>query len=138
MDTWSNDQLKLMALGGNKKLRAYFQNYDLNDESIEQKYLTRAAEYYRIQLRQGSEGIVYADKKPSYELGREQVPAEEMRSPEEIMQNNPPFQGGMDEDEANYALYPDMSKFKNTASSYLSWASEKAKENVYHASDVAK
>lgn len=34
MDTWSEKQLKLMALGGNKKLREFFQNYDLNDESV--------------------------------------------------------------------------------------------------------
>ena len=61
-----------------------------------------------------------------------------MRSPEEIMQNNPPFQGGMDEDENQYKVYPDVTKLKSTASSYLSWASEKAKENVYYASDVAK
>lgn len=51
MDTWSNEQLKMMALGGNKRLRAFFQNYDLNEESVELRFTTRAAEYYRLQLR---------------------------------------------------------------------------------------
>lgn len=138
MDTWTNDQLKHMALGGNKKLRAYFQNYDLNDESVEQRYTTRAAEFYRLQLRAMCESIPFGDKKPSYELGREQIPAEEMRSPEEIMHNNPPFQGGMDDSDNNYTMVPDVNRVAATASSYLSWASEKAKENVYYASDIAK
>ena len=52
MDTWSNEQLKMMAMGGNKKLRDFFQSYDLNEESVEVRYTTRAAEYYRLQLRQ--------------------------------------------------------------------------------------
>ena len=34
MDTWLEQQLKLMALGGNKKLQEHFQKYDLNDEEI--------------------------------------------------------------------------------------------------------
>jgi len=34
MDTWSEKQLRLMALGGNKKLKAFFDNYDLNEESV--------------------------------------------------------------------------------------------------------
>lgn len=45
------------------------------------------------------------------------------------MHNNPPFQGGMDYDN-NYALYPDVNKVAQTASTYLSWASEKATENA--------
>ena len=52
------------------------------------------------------------------------------------MQNNPPFQGGDDYDN-NYTLYPDVSKVANTASSYLSWASEKALENASYAKQVA-
>lgn len=91
MDTWSNEQLKQMALGGNKKLKSYFQNYDLNDEAIEQRYKTRAAEFYRLQLRSQCESLPFADKKPIYDLGREQLPTEEVRTAEEIMMNNPPF-----------------------------------------------
>lgn len=41
-------------------------------------------------------------------------------------------------DENSYTLMPDVNKVASQASSYLSWASEKAKENVYYASDVAK
>ena len=35
MDTWSEKKLKLMAMGGNKKLKEFFQIYDLNDESVQ-------------------------------------------------------------------------------------------------------
>jgi hypothetical protein len=37
----------MMSLGGNKELHEFLQQYDLNDESIQTKYKTRAAEYYR-------------------------------------------------------------------------------------------
>jgi len=32
MDTWNEKKLKLMALGGNKKLKEFFSNYDLVEE----------------------------------------------------------------------------------------------------------
>ena len=51
MDTWLESQLKLMALGGNKKLRDFFQNYDLNEEEVNVKYNSCASEYYRVLLR---------------------------------------------------------------------------------------
>ena len=35
MDSWDMNQLKQMALGGNKKLKEFLQNYDLNDESVQ-------------------------------------------------------------------------------------------------------
>jgi len=57
MDTWSEKQLRLMALGGNKKLRDHFQNYDLNDETVQVRYNTKAADYYRKLLRGLSENI---------------------------------------------------------------------------------
>lgn len=47
MDTWTEKQLKLMNIGGNKNLKDFFTHYDLNDESVQTKYKTRASEYYR-------------------------------------------------------------------------------------------
>ena len=61
MDTWSEKQLKLMSIGGNKKLHEYFQNYDLNDESVQTRYKTKAADFYRVQLRTESDNIPLND-----------------------------------------------------------------------------
>jgi len=36
-----------MNVGGNKNLMMFFKDYDLNDEPLNVKYKTRAAEYYR-------------------------------------------------------------------------------------------
>ena len=77
MDTWSEKQLRLMALGGNKKLRDQFQNYDLNDETVQIRYNTKAADFYRKYLRGLSENIPMNEGPPDYEVGRAQIPAEE-------------------------------------------------------------
>jgi hypothetical protein len=47
MDAWNERQLKMMSLGGNKNLGEFFQNYDLIDESVQSRYKTKAAEFYR-------------------------------------------------------------------------------------------
>ena len=59
MDTWTEKQLKMMALGGNKKLKEFFQNYDLNDETVQIRYKTNAAGFYRVLLRSSSDGIPF-------------------------------------------------------------------------------
>ena len=50
LDSWSERQLKMMTLGGNKVAREFFQGYDLADESVQVKYKTRAAEYFRSKV----------------------------------------------------------------------------------------
>ena len=40
----------MMTLGGNKVSREFFQGYDLADESVQVKYKTRAAEYFRSKV----------------------------------------------------------------------------------------
>lgn len=47
MDTWNEKQLKLMSLGGNKNLGEFFARYDLIEESVQSRYKTKAAEFYR-------------------------------------------------------------------------------------------
>ena len=51
MDTWNEKQLKIMSVGGNKSLYDYFQHYDLNEEGVQTRYKTRAAEFYRKKVR---------------------------------------------------------------------------------------
>ena len=71
MDTWNEKQLKMMALGGNKKLKEHFSKYDLSDEAVQQRYNSRAAQFYRLQTRNACENIPFAEQAPNYETGRQ-------------------------------------------------------------------
>lgn len=58
MDSWKPNQLKLMELGGNAKLKAFFQEHGIPDNTpIQDKYNTRAAEWYRRNLRALADGL---------------------------------------------------------------------------------
>ena len=50
LDSWSERQLKMMSLGGNKAMRDYLKGYDLGEESVAVKYKSKAAEYYRSKV----------------------------------------------------------------------------------------
>lgn len=57
MDSWKPLQLRLMEQGGNQRLRAFFRQHNISDDTpIRQKYSTRAAEWYRRNLRALAEG----------------------------------------------------------------------------------
>jgi len=50
LDTWSEDQLKIMSLGGNGRARAFFKQHGWDDkgaDKIEPKYTSRAAQLYK-------------------------------------------------------------------------------------------
>ncbi|KAJ7558623.1 hypothetical protein O6H91_04G048700 [Diphasiastrum complanatum] len=48
LDSWSQDQLKLMSLGGNGRARVFFKQHGWTDGGkIESKYTSRAADLYR-------------------------------------------------------------------------------------------
>lgn len=53
LDSWSPEQLRLMACGGNQRARQYFKQHgwdELGADKIEAKYTSRAAQQYRTQL----------------------------------------------------------------------------------------
>jgi ADP-ribosylation factor GTPase-activating protein 2/3 len=55
LDTWSEDQLRLMAVGGNHRARQFFKQHGWGDDAggsdkIEARYTSRAAQQYRAQL----------------------------------------------------------------------------------------
>merc|ERR1719159_759970 len=57
MDSWKPIQLKMMELGGNRRLKAFFAQHSIPDDmSIVDKYNTRAADWYRKNLRAMAEG----------------------------------------------------------------------------------
>lgn len=73
MDPWLEPQLKQMALGGNKALKAFYAKYDLIEEEVQMKYNSVAAEYYRVKLRSLAEGIQFSEDEPSFQDGRNVV-----------------------------------------------------------------
>jgi ADP-ribosylation factor GTPase-activating protein 2/3 len=53
LDTWTEDQLQTMALGGNHRARAFFKQHgwdEVGSDKIEAKYTSGAAQLYRKQL----------------------------------------------------------------------------------------
>lgn len=48
LDSWNQDQLKVMSLGGNGRARVFFKQHGWTDGGrIESKYISRAADLYR-------------------------------------------------------------------------------------------
>ncbi|KAK9866893.1 hypothetical protein WJX84_006115 [Apatococcus fuscideae] len=53
LDSWTEEQLKIMTVGGNQRGRTFFKQhgwFELGADKIEQKYTSRAAELYKQQL----------------------------------------------------------------------------------------
>lgn len=49
----------MMEMGGNGKLKEFFQRYDLNDESQNTKYATEASHFYKEWLLAMTQGEQY-------------------------------------------------------------------------------
>eukprot|EP00347_Sterkiella_histriomuscorum_P014979 403358776 len=73
IDTWGDKALKMMTLGGNKNLYEFFKKYDLAGDSVEYRYKTKAADFYRQRLRSIVDGQVFDDEELSYNEGRELI-----------------------------------------------------------------
>jgi hypothetical protein len=51
LDTWTKAQIIFLKSGGNSKLKAYFEKYNIQDNSpIEFKFKTKASQHYRQML----------------------------------------------------------------------------------------
>ena len=71
LDMWTEKQLKLIEEGGNAKLKAFFQTYDLNEVyDVKVKYNTKAADYYRRMNNAKALMLPFTEEIPSYEEGR--------------------------------------------------------------------
>ncbi|BDA43782.1 probable ADP-ribosylation factor GTPase-activating protein [Coccomyxa sp. Obi] len=65
LDTWSEEQLKLMSVGGNGRARQFFKQHgwsELGSDKIEQKYTSRAAQLYRQQLEKDAAKLTAVPK----------------------------------------------------------------------------
>lgn len=57
LDTWTEEQLQLMSVGGNQRARSFFKQHgwdEIGSDKIEAKYTSRAAQLYRKQLEKDS------------------------------------------------------------------------------------
>lgn len=82
LDTWSIKQLKVMTAGGNPALKQFFALYSLpENSSIEFKYRTQCAKYYRDMIKVVSDGMPFEEPQPSIEKGLDLVEPERKAYP---------------------------------------------------------
>mmetsp|Transcript_27496 Transcript_27496/g.60156 ORF Transcript_27496/g.60156 Transcript_27496/m.60156 type:complete len:434 (-) Transcript_27496:2260-3561(-) len=63
LDTWTQEQLKIMAIGGNGRARQFFKQHgwdELGADKIEAKYTSRAAQLYRSMLEKEAAKVTVA------------------------------------------------------------------------------
>eukprot|EP00008_Paramoeba_atlantica_P015680 CAMPEP_0201477874 /NCGR_PEP_ID=MMETSP0151_2-20130828/2814_1 /ASSEMBLY_ACC=CAM_ASM_000257 /TAXON_ID=200890 /ORGANISM="Paramoeba atlantica, Strain 621/1 / CCAP 1560/9" /LENGTH=382 /DNA_ID=CAMNT_0047858741 /DNA_START=775 /DNA_END=1923 /DNA_ORIENTATION=+ len=66
MDSWTDKQLRMMELGGNSKLLAFFTQYGLpSNLPIKQKYESPHAAAYKEKLKAEAEGLPWTPPSPS-------------------------------------------------------------------------
>jgi hypothetical protein len=70
LDMWTERQLALIDRGGNDALNAFFVRYNLNSETIDTKYTSRAAVWYRKKLEAEVAGEEGGLPELSYSEGR--------------------------------------------------------------------
>lgn len=83
MDSWSPLQLRMMELGGNRRFIDFLEEHGIpKDMPIRQKYRTRAAEWYRKNLRALAEN---QPPPPPLPLGIGRLPANSSPCPTELL-----------------------------------------------------
>lgn len=50
-DPWTKDQLAFLQHGGNRKMREFLSNYEMQEFIYRQRLRTKAVEYYRTMVR---------------------------------------------------------------------------------------
>lgn len=71
LDMWTEKQLNQMEQGGNRKLQAFFAEYNLSDVyDIKVKYNTKAADYYRRRNSALAQGQPFEEAAPDVTIGR--------------------------------------------------------------------
>lgn len=49
-DPWTPEELRFLKLGGNRKMREFLSNYDMQEFIYRQRLKTKAVEYYRTMV----------------------------------------------------------------------------------------
>eukprot|EP00826_Nyctotherus_ovalis_P009333 TRINITY_DN12459_c0_g1_i3.p1 TRINITY_DN12459_c0_g1~~TRINITY_DN12459_c0_g1_i3.p1 ORF type:complete len:232 (+),score=41.52 TRINITY_DN12459_c0_g1_i3:72-767(+) len=78
-------EIPYLDTGGNRKFHEFMQTYNLNIPDIRSKYKSRAAEYYRLQLKAIIERKLFTQIPPNYENGQKSIemPKEEAKASNE-------------------------------------------------------
>ena len=77
-----------MTMGGNQKLKEFFNNYQLMEASAHDRLNTRAAQWYRKEIKAKSLGNSMDEPPPTFDRGREPAPIEVNNTYEERMAMN--------------------------------------------------
>ena len=70
LDSWTEDQIERMTLGGNMKFKYFLEKYNLKNYNINDKYKTKAVKFYRDNLDKIASGEDL-EEPPSIEDGKE-------------------------------------------------------------------
>ena len=70
LDSWTADQVSRFALGGNAKMKAFLDKYQLNGTDSMVKYRSKAAEHYRKALDALQSGEDLPEKELDFEEGK--------------------------------------------------------------------
>jgi hypothetical protein len=114
-----------MSIGGNNKFRDFLAKYDLDNETIDYKYQTKAAEYYRksIKLSDQSKNSEESDEQPGfkepqleYAVGREKIDysGEQEEVKEEVLDEEVKEAGAVQPEHKERAVALLDSLFKST------------------------
>ncbi|CAK0782048.1 hypothetical protein CVIRNUC_005538 [Coccomyxa viridis] len=78
LDTWTEEQLKIMSVGGNGRARQFFKQHgwsELGADKIEQKYTSQAAQRYKQQLEKDAAKLSVLPKPEALAEAPNPVPA---------------------------------------------------------------
>jgi ADP-ribosylation factor GTPase-activating protein 1 len=97
MDSWSDKELQIMRVGGNKQMREFFKSQEFPDNlSIEEKYNSEAAALYRDRIKslaagEAAKAIPHVGYKPSAQASSLQAKPKQMShmSPNAIDDDEP-------------------------------------------------
>lgn len=128
MDVWTDEEMIAMALGGNQNLRSHLEKYDLmsNEQSndVVSRLRSRAAEYYRVQLRAKCEGVPFDVSDMNYDFARQLIPDNELK----VNEKDIPREFQKDFDPFAYPGVNELSDAVGHAQDYLSSAASMAYE----------
>ncbi len=69
LDTWNENQINLMKMGGNKNLRIFLEKYDINKNNVDKNilYHSKIMDFYRKYLKNISKNLPIKELAPSKE-----------------------------------------------------------------------
>ena len=118
MDGLSDQQKKLLSLGGNKRFMEFMEMYELGSEPANIKYKTRAAEFYRGMIKAMAEGKTYSEVMPELADGKMIIKGFEDIGSKPTSGNFEQFGNSKDLHEGDYESNGFFGKIVNTAKGF--------------------